>query len=345
MTKLYSPRSWLGYFVGCESEAMYHIYSPEKHKVYRISIARVEDGEGLDDPHNTPCLEDRVPTPELEAPDYLPSEGEEKTSDDEDNKRDDGSGIRSFPEEARSLSESGLSIADTIHQLQPELDNADGEDESDTETGPAITSKYFDQPRCAGMAKRKFPEGAMVVLKKSRQATHDLGFVGQNDSSSETPDENNDSWYYSDNGKVSQTYWDFVAKYGIRMKKQYLPDKDKCNYCFRYGRICDMQNGIPCSLYKTVKTKYGAQTKETKRLVLPENRNRAKPIMGPKQEQPCKRCFQGALNCYSIIPLSGETCPAPGITAKIVPGTYRLAVMPSVGHVSPDERIRDSNTI
>jgi hypothetical protein len=49
MTKLHSPCGWLGYFVGCESEAMYHIYSPEKHKVYRIGVARVEDGKVVGD--------------------------------------------------------------------------------------------------------------------------------------------------------------------------------------------------------------------------------------------------------------------------------------------------------
>jgi hypothetical protein len=37
----------------------------------------------------------------------------------------------------------------------------------------------------------------------------------------------------------------------------------------------------------------------------------------------------------------GETCPAPGITAEIgrQAGTYRLAVIPGAGHVSPDEGI------
>jgi hypothetical protein len=67
MTKIHSPRGWLGYIVGCESEAMYHIYSPEKHKFYRIGVARVEDGEGLDDYHDGPCLDYRVPTLDVEV--------------------------------------------------------------------------------------------------------------------------------------------------------------------------------------------------------------------------------------------------------------------------------------
>lgn len=50
MTKLHSPRGWLGYFVGCESEAMYHIYSPEKHKIYRTGGEReIYQGITLDE--------------------------------------------------------------------------------------------------------------------------------------------------------------------------------------------------------------------------------------------------------------------------------------------------------
>jgi hypothetical protein len=84
MTKLYSPRSWLGYFISYKSKAIYYIYSPKKHKVYRIGIARVEDREGLDDPYNTPYLEDRVPIPDVEISDRLSPEDKEGISDNKD---------------------------------------------------------------------------------------------------------------------------------------------------------------------------------------------------------------------------------------------------------------------
>jgi hypothetical protein len=64
---------------------MYHIYSPKKHKVYRIGVARVEDGEGLDDHYDRPCLEDRVLTLDVETLDCPSLEDEEGISDDEDN--------------------------------------------------------------------------------------------------------------------------------------------------------------------------------------------------------------------------------------------------------------------
>lgn len=60
---------------------MYYIASPEKHKAYRIGVARVEDGEGVDDPHDAPCLEDRVLTPDVEMTDHLSSEDNKDMSD------------------------------------------------------------------------------------------------------------------------------------------------------------------------------------------------------------------------------------------------------------------------
>ena len=57
-TKLHSPRGWLGYFVGCESELIYRIWDLEKKRVLRISAARIDDGEGLDDSQTGQSLSD-----------------------------------------------------------------------------------------------------------------------------------------------------------------------------------------------------------------------------------------------------------------------------------------------
>jgi hypothetical protein len=222
MTKLHSPRGWLGYFVGCESEAMYHIYSPKKHKVYRISAARVEDGEGLDDPHDAPCLEDRVPTLDVEVLNHPSSGGEDEASDNEDNGRDDDSGSRPSREDAVSLSDleperfddiidalinEEQSTAGIMRQSQAEVDDADDEDEGNAKgAGHAVMSKYFDQFRHAGMAKRKFVDSAEISQKRNSQATHDRRSGGQIDLTLEASDVDNDSWYYSDDGKVSQAY-------------------------------------------------------------------------------------------------------------------------------------------
>ncbi|KAK1459354.1 hypothetical protein CMEL01_02353 [Colletotrichum melonis] len=49
--KLHQPRGWVGYFVGLESESVFRIFSPDKHEVFRVAGARVQQGQGLDDPH------------------------------------------------------------------------------------------------------------------------------------------------------------------------------------------------------------------------------------------------------------------------------------------------------
>jgi hypothetical protein len=302
MTKLHNPRGWLGYFVGCESESIYRIYSPEKHKVYRIGVARVEDGEGLNDPHDEPCLEDRVPTARIEVLDQPHSEQSEldnETTSDLDSSDDD---TPSFQEDTEPDSESEPTAAEDItHQLQPDDEDADNEDESkDDITGPETVSKYFARHRHAGMAKRKVIDDAVVAPKGSLLATHDGDNTNQDNLSSEEPDTEDDSWYYSDDGKVSQTYWDFAAKQGRPDVKNYLPDDDKCDRCFRYGRKCDVvQNGSPCSYCKT-RYRCGPQSKETKRLVLPENRNKKKAITGAIQDPPCRLCFQRFHPCYLI---------------------------------------------
>jgi hypothetical protein len=54
--KIHEPRGWIGYFVGCESESVYRIYSADKHKVFRVGVARVDNGEGLDDSHDLPSM-------------------------------------------------------------------------------------------------------------------------------------------------------------------------------------------------------------------------------------------------------------------------------------------------
>ena len=307
MTKLHSPRGWLGYFVGCESEAMYHIYSPEKHKVYRIGAARVEDGEGLDDPHDTPCLEDRLPTLDVEASDHPISEDEDDTSVCEMSDETYNSDSLPLPAETMARNEPNLPSNRTSCS-QSEEEEVDGDDESDEEaTGSAIISKYFDQSRHAGMAKREIADDTSVAPKKSRQATHDLVDNDKESSISDISDINDDSWYYSDDGKVSQAYLEFVSKYGNRQARTYYRDDDRCDRCYQSEKICDAAlNGMPCSNCVRWKKKCAPQSSKTKRLVLPENRSRSKPISHPKLDKPCRVCFQSDRNCY-IAP-GGSKC-------------------------------------
>jgi len=112
--------------------------------------------------------------------------------------------------------------------------NSEGEDDmSETRT----VSKYFAQthPRHAAMAKRKIANDMTVVPKNSRQATCNVEGDDQSVLSADTSDIDDDDWYHSDDGSVSKVYWDFVAKHGTCMMKNYFPDNEKCDRCFWFG--------------------------------------------------------------------------------------------------------------
>jgi hypothetical protein len=197
------------------------------------------------------------------------------------------------------------------HQSEVEEDDTEGEDESDTDGAEQETiSKYFSQPRHAGMAKRKNADDTMLAPKRSRQATHDQRGIEQNDSSSDSSDENDDSWYYSDDGSVSQAYWDFVAKHGARKMKNYLPDDEKCDKCFRFGQKCDLtMKGMPCTMCaEGGRGVCRPQTKQTKKLVLPKNRSWKKQITGLEQDPPCRKCFTFSIPCLLADPADSQLC-------------------------------------
>jgi len=112
---------WLGYFVGCESEAMYHIYSLEKHKVYRIGVARVEDGERLDDLHAAPCLEDIISTENIEVPDELISEIDDRNSCDDDEDDEDDEDGHPIPTEPNPSESEPSPVEDILQLVSPLL--------------------------------------------------------------------------------------------------------------------------------------------------------------------------------------------------------------------------------
>ena len=204
MTKLYSPRGWLGYFVGCESKAMYYIYSPEKHKVYRIGAPRIEDGEGLDNSHDVPCLEDRIPTVHQEVPDELDSRTDQGTDDETatgPNNGDDN--LLSCANRAVPALELPEVEEEYIQTLQAN-DDADVDDESESDaTEHEVLSRYFARSRYTNMAKRKAIYNRAVIPKKSRLATYNTNDTIIDASLSAISDNDTDSQYYSDDGKIS----------------------------------------------------------------------------------------------------------------------------------------------
>ncbi|KAJ5222193.1 uncharacterized protein N7469_008433 [Penicillium citrinum] len=151
-----------------------------------------------------------VPTPDLEMPSHIPSGEENEGSDEEDSDQADDQDQR---------------MSEAAHESSYEIGSADDEyDTEEEDSATAVMSKYFNPPRHAGMAKRKVTDIPTVVPRKSRRATHDLLDVELAHSDSDFADSDDDSWYYSDDGKISRAYWQFVAKHGGNHMKTFLPD-------------------------------------------------------------------------------------------------------------------------
>lgn len=117
-TKLHEPRGWLGYFMGCESESVYRIWHPERNKVMRISMARVEDGEGMDDEQDGPSRQNRVLDLEFSPNDNLGEEREES---------DSGESVYEEQDDVQQINTEHKSSDETSeNEEQTERDNNDG---------------------------------------------------------------------------------------------------------------------------------------------------------------------------------------------------------------------------
>jgi hypothetical protein len=67
---------------------------------------------------------------------------------------------------------------------------------------------------------------------------------------------------------------------------------------FQESKSCNREEiGTPCSQCKTYRMRCVDQTPETRKLVLPENRNRRKEIGEKLEDPPCESCWKKSLRC------------------------------------------------
>ncbi|KAJ5474101.1 hypothetical protein N7475_003667 [Penicillium sp. IBT 31633x] len=163
-------------------------------------------------------FKEKIPTPDVEAPSNNHSEEETGSSGDSESDYDKNGyhhdqQIRISSDE--EIADQEHHFSEATHESQDEVEDADDEDETDgRDLGPTNVSKYFNQLKHAGMAKRKVPDDPIVAPRKSRRATHGLRDIELDHSDSDLSDSKDDSWYYSEDEKISQAYWQFVAKHG-----------------------------------------------------------------------------------------------------------------------------------
>ena len=210
LPKLHAERGWMGYYVGCESESVYRVYSEEKHRVFRVGVARVDDGEGTQDRHFFPSLTDRVPVPaNLPADDRLGSidpdsdDGASSASDDND---DDNQPAIPTPDENNNASspasEESLIISEPSGAAEDDLFVNDD----------AMSAGHWTDD-----------EEAPDPLRARSAST--------NDDTDHTP---------SEDGHVGETvsrFFAFMARQNFGRDK---PGFDPlCRRCYQWGRKCD----------------------------------------------------------------------------------------------------------
>ena len=157
-SKLTSPRGWLGYFVGCESESIYRIWEPEKKKVLRISVARIDDGEGLDDDHEDPNINQRV----IREPEMLESISEDALT------------LPSEESELSELSESEEELADereVMFATKRLRSNDDTESEDDSKDSSSLSDCIDSDPSCSAKEKiEEFPRISALPRNPAKKA-------------------------------------------------------------------------------------------------------------------------------------------------------------------------------
>lgn len=292
MTKLHSARGRLGYFVGCESEAMQRIYFPDTHTVERIGVARIKDDEGMDDPHDAPAYADRVPTPVIDL--ISDDSSDEEDEDVQLSRRED----QILPDRDRDpVSESReprIPAAGNNSYKEPADSSGEEEgidlDDSDDD-GPPVTSKFFPVAPRAAVAKKRRREDddsfnneqngdPVIAPVGTRKATHDLKGVQAEDTEG-----------------VSQfTY-----------NRRYFTDDTKCDHCFRYGYKCDRDEvGTPCTRCKKSHSVCRDQTKFSKSLIKEEDQQTTLSIEPMQPQVKCRRCTTNMRRC--VVSGPGTDC-------------------------------------
>jgi hypothetical protein len=230
--KIHDPRGWMGYWVGNESESVCRIFSTEKRKVFRVSVARVDEDEGLDDPHDDPSINDRTPVPlDLDLNGEEDDGDSENEEGDSDGNSSDGSASTGEDDEA--------AIRDRLRAL--------GYQDSDEEEG----EQQRDEPHWDDDF---WNPGPSQDAEDDNNSSDDDNADAEDNNNSDA--ENNESINTEDNGEQDNGEQDSDAgnndepnvqdgtksRFFMARRKEIPPPKirhDKCDACWKEKRVCD----------------------------------------------------------------------------------------------------------
>lgn len=294
--KLHAPRGWMGYWVGRHSESVDKIFSPEKVKVYKIGVARVEDGKGLQDPQPLPTYTDRVPTAHVDIPD-TPDYDEEETDDSEDQEvggDDDGRVNHNAPGNDHNIPQQN---SEDVGEANDDNNDDDNDDDTSSEI---VTSRYF-----------------------ANMAQYDSDFDSDISAMSDTDDEDEEQPVRVTVSAVSRkrktvsatpkTSIPKAKKAKGRAPRKYTTiktpagsvvgplstlkaDPNKCDSCFRLRLLCDRNTttGPKCASCQRRGYRCIDQTKESKALIPKEN---LIPTLPPTPVAKCRMCHTNGYKC------------------------------------------------
>ena len=271
--KLHTPRAWIGYFVGCESESVYRIWNPDTQKVSRISMARIDDGMGQDDFQNEESVADKV------TPLSIPEEDESAlstASTDVSITTSPGSQTEDdVPSDKAETAEiSGNNTERSVHSYQSESDEP-----SDKEQ---VVSRFFTHTN--------LPEGTKVMMTIPQPLKEKCAPCARNR-------------YRCDGNAPCDTCIRrkvTCPATGVPRIVGMIPDDTKCDYCMKSRSRCD--GNRPCQTCIQRHKACQEQTETTKALIPVENRHllpvpriasHAAKNMGPR----CKACNDDNRHC------------------------------------------------
>lgn len=276
--KLHTPRGWLGYAVGCEGESIYRIWRPEEHTVYRISMARVEQGEGLDDPQDGPALRDRekVSSPVQEPQSEHSADGRVQRRQGSESETGN---VSDHPQEAESTT-----------NIQDDPANGPFYDDSDVEFEPddvfVSDDELDDQPPTSRFD--RFRYGAIHLAAKRKRPVVDSDLHGEEEVCSDADDSESGSDAPSGVRKDGRKLWN---------------DGTRCDLCIRQIGKCDGQR--PCSACQRKGRICRDPRPETIAMIPKHMRNVQKALPPPivderVGDQKCRQCYLAGTRCIFL---------------------------------------------
>lgn len=290
--KLHEPRGWLGYFMGSESESVYRIWNPEKNKVMRISVARVEDGEGMDDEQDEPSRQNRVLDSEFSPNDNLGEEQEESDSGESEYEP-----LQENIHEEERQNRDTTELSDEERSTNPSNKEQAGDQNQSDEQPLATEDELFiphDRPD-----------------SQEQNTDHSSSEVSENDP---RPKSNQVSPYFSkpeanmvkrsihNEDETDQPQRKATKQPQDSTRKRYQDVSDKCKVCAKEYRTCDgtypfLDKCSNCAKrHRTCETQEAPERPKPQRTTAP----------GVKASDKCKYCFKYGKKCNGEEPCS--TC-------------------------------------